>query len=332
MSEIIKKNWFVGLVALFLFAGVIYFATDAIKTDVKALQTEDGKDVVFSYADQNYTADDMYDEVYQTLDIGVIIPVLELEVYRDAMEVTDAIKSDVDLNSQNIVTSLKNEYGEQWEFALDRLLVQSGYVTKSGTAGLKDYLTIMEVRNFIEKEYVKNNPNSYKAYMEENKPRLISHILVKMVDKDNPTAAENEKLEKVKEALAKPGAVFATVAAEFSDDGSAENGGSLGLNNVESVKKFVPEFQEQVYTVDAGETTEWFKTDYGYHIIRVDATDLEGFEKLNNFDFYNLVFDANPEMLLDITWEQIQKQDIKFGDNQELNDAIIKHYTIKEEN
>ncbi len=332
MSEIIKKNWFVGLVGLFLFAGVIYFATDAIKTDVKALKTEDGKDVVFSYADQNYTADDMYDEVYQTLDIGVIIPVLELEVYRDAMEVTDAIKSDVDLNSQNIVTSLKNEYGEQWEFALDRLLVQSGYVTKSGTAGLKDYLTIMEVRNFIEKEYVKNNPNSYKAYMEENKPRLISHILVKMVDKDNPTAAENEKLEKVKEALAKPGAVFATVAAEFSDDGSAENGGSLGLNNVESVKKFVPEFQEQVYTVDAGETTEWFKTDYGYHIIRVDATDLEGFEKLNNFDFYNLVFDANPEMLLDITWEQIQKQDIKFGDNQELNDAIIKHYTIKEEN
>lgn len=331
MNEIIKKHWFVGLVGVFLLVAVFYFATDAIKTDVKAKQTEDGSDVVFSYDGNDYTADDMYNEVYKTLDIGVIIPVLEIEVYRDAAEVSSAIKSDAKTNAQNIVASLKQEYGEQWEFALDRLLVQSGYVTSTGTKGLEEYLTIMEVRTQIEREYIKEHSEITNAFMVEHKPRMISHILIQMVDSENPTAEETAKMDDAKAALAKDGATFASVATEFSDDGSAENGGSLGLVTVDSVGQFVEAFREQVYAVEANESTEWFKTEYGYHIIHVDATDIDGFEKLNNFDFYNLIFDQNPKVLLDITWEQIQKQKITFGDNKELTNAITEHYTAKEE-
>lgn len=331
MKEIIKKYWFVGIIAVFLFAGVFILAADSLKSDVTAKQTEDGQDVIFSYDGENYTADDMYQEVYDTLDIGAIIPVLELEVYRDAMEVSKAVKSDAKANSENIITSLKQEYGEDWEFALNRLLVQSGYVTKDGEEGLVDYLTIMESRNLIERNYIKENPETYKEFMEEKKPRMISHILVQMQDPENPTEEESKKLEEAKEALKAEDANFSTVASEYSDDGSAQNGGSLGLVTTDSIEQFVEEFREQVYKVDVDKTTDWFQTEYGYHIIKVDATTLEGFEKLNNYDFYNLIFEANPKVLLDITWQQIQKQDITFADNEELNEKITEHYTAKEE-
>lgn len=332
MMEIIKKHWFVGLIGILLFAGAFYFTADALKTDVKAKQNEEGQDVVFSYNEKNYTADDMYEEVFQTLDIGVIIPVLEVEVYRDAMEISEAIKNNAKTKTDNIITSLKTEYGEKWEFALDRLLIQSGYVNQSGVKGLEDYLTILEIRSEIEQDYIKNNDSVVKAFMEESQPRMISHILIDMRDSENPTERELKKLEEAKAALAKDGANFASVASEFSDDSSASRGGSLGLVTKDSIEQFVERFKEQVYTVGENETTEWFNTEYGYHVIHVDAVDIEGFERLNNTDFYNLIFDANPEILLDITWDQIQKQNISFGDNQDLAKAITAHYTAKEEN
>ena len=40
MKDTIKKYWFVGLVGVFLFAGLIYLATDTLQTSVKAKQTE----------------------------------------------------------------------------------------------------------------------------------------------------------------------------------------------------------------------------------------------------------------------------------------------------
>lgn len=331
MKEIIKKYWFVAIIGVFLLSGVFYFAADTLQTNVKAKQTEDGVDVVFSYDGKDYTADQLYDEVYDTIGIGAILPVLELEVYRDAMETTAAMESDAKAQAQNIVASLKQEYGEEWEFSLNRLLVQSGYISKSGVEGLEDYLMIMEVRDQIEKAYIKDNPQSYADFIEEQQPRMISHILIKMEDKDNPTAEEQEKLDKAKAAVSAAGADFAKVAAEFSDDGSAQNGGSLGINTKESINSYVPEFKDKVYSVEVGEMTEWFKTTYGYHIIRVDADTLEGFESLNNYDFYKMVIEAKPKLLLDITWDQIQKQEITFGDNSELNQAIKDHYTAKEE-
>lgn len=331
MNEIIKKYWFVAIIGVFLLSGVFYFAADTLQTNVKAKQTEDGVDVVFSYDGKDYTADQLYNEVYDTIGIGAILPVLELEVYRDAMEITEEIKGNAKTQAQNIVASLKQEYGEEWEFSLNRLLVQSGYISKKGVSGLEDYLMIMQVRDQVEKAYIKNNPQSYADYLEEQQPRMISHILIKMEDKDNPTDKEQEKLDKAKAAVSVAGADFAKVAAEFSDDGSAQNGGSLGINTKSSIESYVPEFKDQVYAVEVGEMTEWFKTEYGYHIIHVDADNLAGFEALNNFDFYKMIKEAKPKLLLDITWDQIQKQEITFGDNSELNNAIKEHYTAKEE-
>ncbi len=327
----VKKHLFVAVLAVFFSFAIVFLATDSLKNEVSAKKTDDGLDVVFSYSDKNYTADDLYDEIFETLEIGVIIPVLELEIYRDAMEVSKAMKSDSEAKAKDIINSLKSNYGEEWEKALNTLLIQSAYVKKTGEKGLIDYLTIMEIRDAIEKQYVIDNPKIFEDYQKEASPRLISHILIKMADKDNPTEEESAKLEEVKAELAKENANFADIATKYSDDGSKEKGGSLGIVTKQSVKNFVSEFQEHVYTKNTNETTEWFKTDYGYHIIRVDATTLDDFVRLNNSDIYNMIFEANPKILLDITWDQINKQELTLGDNKELNEAIKNHYSKVEE-
>lgn len=330
-KEIAKKYWFAGVIAIFLIAGLIFFATDSLKGNVKGLKTEDGKDVLFQYNEKFYTADDLYDEVYDILEVGAVIPVFELEIYRDAMEPTDTMKSDVKANNAQLIQSLKGQYGEKWEETLDMILLQNGYLAKKGVEGLEDFSMILETRTAIEREYIKEHKEIYEDYFAKNEPRSISHILVKMEDPDNPTAEESKKLEDAKAALAKDGALFADVAREFSDDGSAEKGGSLGLQTKTTIEGFVENFKNNVYTVNSGETTEWFKTEFGYHIIKVDATTLEEFEALNDYTVYDKIFEENSKLRLDITWDQVIKQEITFGDNEKLNAEIKKHYTGEED-
>lgn len=60
---------------------------------------------------------------------------------------------------------------------------------------------------------------------------------------------------------------FAALAAEYSDDpGSGANGGDLGWA---TRGQYVPEFDDTVFTLPIGETSELVKTQFGYHIIQV---------------------------------------------------------------
>ncbi len=64
---------------------------------------------------------------------------------------------------------------------------------------------------------------------------------------------------------------FAELAAEYSDDtGSGANGGDLGWA---SPGAYVVEFDEAVFSLPIGETSEPIKTQFGYHIIQVIERD-----------------------------------------------------------
>ncbi|MDI3503075.1 MAG: peptidyl-prolyl cis-trans isomerase [Candidatus Cloacimonadota bacterium] len=61
---------------------------------------------------------------------------------------------------------------------------------------------------------------------------------------------------------------FAELARAYSDDpGSAQNGGSLGEFGR---GRMVPEFEQAAFSLQPGEISEPVKTDFGWHIIRVD--------------------------------------------------------------
>ncbi|MBO4548802.1 MAG: peptidyl-prolyl cis-trans isomerase, partial [Abditibacteriota bacterium] len=77
-------------------------------------------------------------------------------------------------------------------------------------------------------------------------------------------------LAKIQEVNAKlkAGEDFAALAKEYSEDGTASKGGSLGWfdQNV----GYVPEFKAAVFALEEGQVSEPVKTDFGYHLIKVD--------------------------------------------------------------
>ncbi len=67
----------------------------------------------------------------------------------------------------------------------------------------------------------------------------------------------------------KPGASFAQLADQYSDDtGSARNGGSLGAFGK---GQMVPEFEKAAFALKPGQIAKPIKTDFGWHIIRCDS-------------------------------------------------------------
>lgn len=91
------------------------------------------------------------------------------------------------------------------------------------------------------------------------------HILIK-ADEITSNEEARIKLTQVKVKLDK-GGDFAKLAAEFSQDpGSKNNGGDLGWA---SEGTFVPRFTEVMNTLTDGQTSEPFKSQFGWHIIQV---------------------------------------------------------------
>ena len=91
-----------------------------------------------------------------------------------------------------------------------------------------------------------------------------SHILLRTEGKDD--AAVKAKAEEILKQ-AKGGADFAELAKKYSEDeGSAKNGGDLDYFGK---GKMVAEFDQVVFTMQPGQTSDLVKTQFGYHIIKL---------------------------------------------------------------
>ena len=96
----------------------------------------------------------------------------------------------------------------------------------------------------------------------------VRHILLSTVDK---RPEEEKKIREKAEGLLKQikgGANFADLATKNSEDpGSGKNGGDLGWV---ASGQTVPEFEKAAFSLKIGETSDLVKTQYGYHILRVE--------------------------------------------------------------
>jgi peptidyl-prolyl cis-trans isomerase D len=111
----------------------------------------------------------------------------------------------------------------------------------------------------IEKAY----NNNIEQYTTPEQVRA-SHILLKTEGKDD--AAVKARAEDVLKQ-ARAGADFAELAKKYSeDDQSAKNGGDLDYFGR---GRMVPEFDQAVFAMTPGQTSDLVKTQYGYHIIKL---------------------------------------------------------------
>tara|TARA_Y100001970_G_scaffold28426_1_gene34819 strand:- start:331 stop:2223 length:1893 start_codon:yes stop_codon:yes gene_type:complete len=111
------------------------------------------------------------------------------------------------------------------------------------------------------REYYENNLDRFVT----NEERKSSHILI-AIDDDTTDEQAAELIEKIQSKLDTE--TFEDLAKEYSDDpGSAAVGGDLGWAEP---GLFVPEFERTLFSMNVGEISTPVKTDFGYHLIRMD--------------------------------------------------------------
>jgi foldase protein PrsA len=130
--------------------------------------------------------------------------------------------------------------------------------------GMKKDITISLKIEELLRPSISITEEEMKEYFDENKEAFAveeqvkaSHILT---ETEEAAAEVKEKLD--------AGEDFAELAKEYSIDEANKNfGGDLGI-----VKRgeMVSEFEEAAFSMEAGSISEPVKTQFGYHIIKVD--------------------------------------------------------------
>ncbi|HBF38671.1 MAG TPA: hypothetical protein DDW50_15300 [Firmicutes bacterium] len=103
----------------------------------------------------------------------------------------------------------------------------------------------------------------------------VSHILIGLKDQNNQPRSDAQALQLAKEVYQKAsgGSDFAALAKQYSDDpGSKDKGGTYGPMGVDQFKSsMAKEFVNGALALKVGQISAPIKTQYGYHIIRLDA-------------------------------------------------------------
>jgi len=124
-------------------------------------------------------------------------------------------------------------------------------------------------------------PEEIQAYYDENMEdykkgpaRKLKFVRIILEPSEADKAAVKSKIDSLYEVVSN-GTNFATVAREFSEDTSAENGGDLGFF-IEG--KMVTEFNDVAFSMNINEISEPVMTEYGWHIIQCTGkgTDPDG--------------------------------------------------------
>lgn len=155
-------------------------------------------------------------------------------------------------------------------------------------------------------------------------PEFSAEIqLAQIVINVEPAKEETErilsKLAELKKEI-EDGASFKMKAIINSDDPSVtQNGGNLG--EITKQTNFVKEFKEKAFSLDVGQVSKPFKTDFGYHIVKLNAI------KGNARDVSHILMQPEvPTSKLTETREKAEKivEDIRLG-KISFADAVTKY-------
>ncbi|WP_432409636.1 foldase protein PrsA [Wukongibacter sp. M2B1] len=238
------------------------------------------KDIVASVGDENITKEELYQSLVnqngvEALESLISEKIVELEVKKENIEVTE---EDIEKEMKKII----DYYGS--EDAFNQVLENAGYTKDDLKKNIKSSIKIeklLEPSLTITEDEMKQYFNDNKASFAQQEQVKTSHILVD----------SEEKAQEVKNKLL-AGEDFTKLAKEYSlDQNNKENGGDLGY----VVKgQMVPEFEDAAFTLEAGEISDPVKTQYGYHIIKVE--EIKEAKEAN--------YDENKEEIKEILIEQ----------------------------
>jgi len=131
------------------------------------------------------------------------------------------------------------------------------------------YSSVVKITNKEIQDYYESNIEKFKT----QKTVEARHILIKLDQSSNPETVEKKKktaLNILK--LAREGIDFAELAKQYSECPSKDRGGYLGEFKKNAMVK---PFAEKAFQMKAGEISEPVRTQYGWHIIKVEKVNEE---------------------------------------------------------
>lgn len=306
-KELLKKYWFIGVIAIALLAFVVMYSVEAYNNrDITVNNKQiDGKYVAYSIDDEPVYADDLYNSLYEFQNAGAsqAMVALEREIFRTAYETTDDMKNRATISVSNIINSYSKDY-------LDTYLKSVGYV--NGFDDINDYYIDSLKQEQLLKEFVLNNQDEYLTSELGTNGRIIYHILVKCETSEvtddqgnviayeaNPTEEQTAKLNEILEALKAEDSSFEYTAYTYSEDSSKQNGGYIGLINEENAANFDQMFANASLALNEGEVSEPVVSQFGYHIIKNVASTPE--KMLDDYYFLSDLQNNNRTLALKAT-------------------------------
>jgi peptidyl-prolyl cis-trans isomerase SurA len=139
--------------------------------------------------------------------------------------------------------------------------------TKTFKREFQEYRNQLKAAYLTDEQADEENIKSVYHRLKENISASHILILVKANAPQSKVKAARAKAEEARQRLLK-GESFAKVAREMSQDPSAKrNGGSLGYF---TALELVKPFEDAVYNMKKGEISQPVRTNFGFHIIRLD--------------------------------------------------------------
>ncbi|MCM3569497.1 peptidylprolyl isomerase [Neobacillus mesonae] len=225
-------------------------------------------DTVAKSNSEAITKDELYNAMVkqygsEAVDQLISNKIVELEAKKKKISI-----SENELNKQ--IEQIQESYGGEEVF--NQALGSNNTTLAAVKENMKNFLLI---KKFIEPE-MKITDKEVKTYFEENKDSFSQPEQVKA----SHILAADEKTAREIEQRLENGEDFAALAKEYSTDkGSKASGGELGFF---AKGTMVTEFEDAAFSLPVGQISKPVKTDYGYHIIKVEAKKKAAAANYNN--------------------------------------------------
>jgi len=198
-------------------------------------------------------------------------------IIEEKLQTQEGEKRGMVVDEASIDAALKNISDKNGldEGQLEEMLEREGKTLSSFRNHIRDQIMVSKVSRFEMSNRVKVSDKEINNYYSSHQKEFwkdsqirARHILF-IVEPGASEKNRREKLDQAKKILNKirEGGDFINIAREYSEDVSASNGGDLGFI---TRGKMVAEFEEAAFSIKERQVSDIIKTEYGYHIIKVE--------------------------------------------------------------
>lgn len=331
MSDFLRTNWFVVLIAVIIIGFIGYFIYDTNKDNVSG-KSVNNEQVVASIDGDDITANDLYDES-TPYDGSTIYNMYKNAVVDQSIKTTKSLKSQASKLESTIKQNASSQ-SDDYESTLTTELAKYGY---SSYKDLNTYCLTSVKEKEMNKRYITKHYDEVKKAWEEKNPRTVSIIKMEVSDPDNLTDTESKKKSNIEKALSKES--FADVAKAFSEDSDTANkkgfAGYIDSDSATSSSATVPaDVVTAALSMKKGETSDWISVSsssgnslYRVYINQTDAKKIFNAKSktVANQALYAII-NSDTSLSNKILSSYAKKLDIQFNDKstKEKFDSYVK--------